>query len=136
MTAGSSVGGNQGFAPPRIFLPGLRRLGYTEGQNLVVERRSAGGRRATYPGLAQEVVRSRPSLIYADSGRLAQASRAVTTTIPIVTVTTDPIGLGLATTLARPGGNVTGFSLDAGNEIIGKRLELLKEAVPKASRIA
>jgi putative ABC transport system substrate-binding protein len=124
----------------RVFLPELRRLGYTEGQNLLVERWSAGGRRETYPktypGLAQEVVRSRPNVIYAASGRLAQAFRAVTTTIAIVTVTTDPIGLGLATTLARPGGNVTGFSLDAGNEIIGKRLELLKEALPKASRIA
>lgn len=120
----------------RALFSELRRFGYTEGQNLVVERWSGAGRRESYPDVAHEVVRSRPHVIFARSGRLAQAFRAVTTTIPIVTITTDPVELGLATSLARPGGNVTGFSLNVGLEVLGKRLELLKEVVPRASRIA
>jgi putative ABC transport system substrate-binding protein len=119
-----------------VLLSGLRRLGYTEGRNLVVQRFSGAGSRERYPAVGRDVVRFEPDVIYAQTGRLAQAFRTVTTTIPIVTVTTDPIGLGLATSLARPAGNVTGYSMDAGNEIIGKRLELLKEAMPRASRVA
>jgi putative ABC transport system substrate-binding protein len=120
----------------RVLLSELRRLGYTEGRNLIVQRFSGAGSRERYPDVGRDVVRFGPDVIFANTGRLAQAFRTVTTTIPIVTVTTDPVGLGLATSLARPGGNVTGFSQDAGNEILGKRLELLKEAVPRASRIA
>ena len=120
----------------RDFFPELRRLGYTEGQNLVVERWSAAGRRESYPDVAREVVRSKPHVIFARTGRVAQALRAETTTIPIVTTTSDPVELGLATSLARPGGNVTGFSFNVGLEILGKRLDLLKEVVPRASRIA
>jgi putative ABC transport system substrate-binding protein len=120
----------------RSLFTELRRLGYTEGQDLAIERRSGGGRREGYPDVAREVVRSGPDLIFAQSGRLAQAFRGATTTIPIVTITSGPVELGLATSLARPGGNVTGFSLDVGLNILGKRLELLKEAVPRASRVA
>jgi putative ABC transport system substrate-binding protein len=112
----------------------LRRLGHAEGMNLVVDRRSGEGRREIYPEVAREVVQRGPDVIFAASGRLAQAFRASTKTIPIVTVTSDPVALGLAASLARPDGNVTGIRIDAGNEIFGKRLELLKEAVPSASR--
>jgi putative ABC transport system substrate-binding protein len=67
---------------------------------------------------------------------MAQAFQAITTTIPIVTITSEPVALGLATSLPRPGGNITGFTVDAGTEVVGKRLELLKEAVPSATRVA
>ncbi len=119
-----------------VFVAELRRLGYTEGQNLAIERFSGGGHRERYPEIARTVVHSGPRVIFANTGRMALAIRAVTTTIPIVTVTANPVALGLATTLARPGGNVTGFSVDVGFGVPSKRLELLKEAVPRASRVA
>ena len=119
----------------RVLFSELRRLGYVEGQNLVVERRSGSGRRENYPDVAREVVGLKPDVVYSGSGRMAAAFRATTTTIPIVTVTADPVALGLAASLARPGGNVTGLTVDAGIEVIGKRLELLKETVPSATRV-
>jgi putative ABC transport system substrate-binding protein len=119
-----------------ILLPELRRLGYIEGRNFVVERRAGVGRREGYPDLAREVVALNPDVIFATSGRLAQAFRAVTMTVPIVTITSEPVALGLATSLPRPGGNITGFTQDSGTEVYGKRLELLKEAVPSATRVA
>jgi putative ABC transport system substrate-binding protein len=120
----------------RVVLSELRGLGYTEGKNLVVERRSGEGRRDSYSSVAREVVDLKPDVIVAGSGLVARALRGVTATIPIVTVTSDPIALGLVTQLARPGGNVTGFSIDAGPEVMGKRLGLLKETFPKVSRVA
>jgi putative ABC transport system substrate-binding protein len=119
-----------------ILLPELRRLGYVEGQNLVVERRSGSGRREKYPDVAREVVALRPDVIFATSGRMAEACRAITSTIPIVTITSDPVALGLAASPSQPGGSITGFTVDAGLEVVGKRLELLKEAVPNVSRVA
>ena len=118
-----------------VLLPELRRLGYVEGQNLVVERRAGVGDREGYPDLAREIVALKPDVIFATSGRVAAAFRAITT-IPIVTITSEPVALGLATSLPRPGGNITGFTIDAGTEVVGKRLELLKEAVPSAARVA
>ena len=122
--------------PEPILLPELRRLGYIEGQNLLVERRSGGGRRERYPDVAREAVAFKPDVIFATSGRIAEACRAVTTAIPIITITSDPVLLGLAASLPRPGGNITGFTVDAGIEVVGKRLELLKDAVPGAARVA
>jgi len=119
-----------------ILLSELGRLGYVEGRNLVVERRSGGGRRESYPNVAREVVALRPDVIFATSGRTAEACRAITSTIPIVTITSDPVALGLAASLPRPGGNITGFTVDAGIEVVGKRLELLKDAAPNAVRVA
>jgi putative tryptophan/tyrosine transport system substrate-binding protein len=118
------------------FFKELRRLGYVEDQNLVVERRSGGGRTETYPELAREVVRLRPDLIIATSRRLVQFLVRETKTIPIVASTDDPIAAGLVTSLARPGGNVTGVSIDAGREIINKRLELLRYTAPGATTFA
>jgi putative ABC transport system substrate-binding protein len=120
----------------RAFFAELRRLGYVEGQNLVVERRSAEGRPARFPELAREVVQLQPDLIFVISTRLVRPLQAVTTTIPIVGITPDPIFEKLVTSLARPGGNLTGFSSEAGEEFIGKNVEILKEVVPRASRVA
>jgi putative tryptophan/tyrosine transport system substrate-binding protein len=119
-----------------LLLSELRRLGYVESQNLIVERRSGAGRRASYPDVAREIVALKPDVIFATSGRMAEACRAITSTIPIVTITSDPVALGLAASLPRPGGNITGFTVDAGLEVVGKRLEFLKEARPNAIRVA
>jgi putative ABC transport system substrate-binding protein len=129
------VGPVEKIAEP-VLLPELRRLGYIEGQNLVVERRAGSGRREGYPDLAREVVALKPDIIFATSGWVAQALRAITTAIPIVTITSEPVVLGLATSLPRPGGNITGFTVDPGTEVVGKRLELVKEVVPSATRVA
>ena len=129
------VGPVEKIAEP-VLLAELRRLGYVEGQNLVVERRAGTGRREGYPELAREVVALKPDVIFATSGRLAEAFRRINTAIPIVTITSEPMALGLATSLARPGGNITGFTVDPGTEVVGKRLELLKEVAPSATRIA
>jgi putative ABC transport system substrate-binding protein len=118
------------------FFDELRRLGYEEGRNLTVAWHSSEGDAQRVATLARDVVGLRPDVIYAPDGRMAAALKAATASIPIVTVTSEPVALGLAASLARPGSNVTGFSVDAGSEILGKRLELLKEAVPSASRTA
>jgi len=120
----------------RVLFSELRRLGYVEGKNLMVERRSGEGHTGRYPDLAREVVQLRPDVIYANSEQLVWAFKTATTTIPIVGTTGDPIASGLVASMARPGGNVTGFSVTAGDEILGKYLELLREAVPRVSRVA
>jgi putative ABC transport system substrate-binding protein len=117
----------------RVFFEELSRLGYVEGQNLVVERYSGEGRTEHYADLAREVVNTHPDLILSASLRLALNFKAATTTIPIVTTTADPIAGGLVSSLARPGGNITGVSVDAGLEVMGKRLALLLEATSKLS---
>ncbi|HYT06944.1 MAG TPA: ABC transporter substrate-binding protein [Rugosimonospora sp.] len=114
----------------------LRQLGYVEGHNLSVDRYSGQGRIESYPELASEVVRSHPDLIFIVTGRLARYFQAVTTTIPLVVNTGNPIAFGLVTSLARPGGNLTGVVVDAGIEIEGKRLQLLREMVPSVSKVA
>src|SRR6266702_826398 len=117
----------------RVFFEGLSRLGYVEGRNLVVERYSGEGRTEHYADLARDVVNTDPDLIFSQTTRLALNFKAATTTIPIVTTTADPIAGGLVSSLARPGGNITGVSVDAGIEVLGKRLALLLEATSKLS---
>jgi len=120
----------------RAFFQELRRLGYVEGRNLIVERYSAEGQTEHYAELVRDVVRSKPDLIVAPANTPeVQQLKATTLTIPIVTMTADPVGFGLVSSLAHPGGNITGVSVDAGPEIETKRLELLREAFPQASRI-
>jgi putative ABC transport system substrate-binding protein len=119
----------------RAFFEELSRLGYIEGQNLGVERYSGEGRTERYPALARDVVGTHPDLILAVGGRLSLDFKIATTTIPIVTMIIDPIALGLVASIARPGGNITGVTIAAGLEIIGKRLELLVEAIPKLSTV-
>jgi putative ABC transport system substrate-binding protein len=135
-----SAGGVPDLSIPTManVLPtALRDLGYVEGRNLVVDRRFAEDKFDRLPGLARELVQLRPDVIVAVSGQAIQAVRDATATIPIVMViSTDPVARGLVASLSRPGGNVTGVSTVAENSLAGKRLELLKEAVPKAARIA
>ena len=118
----------------RAFLEELRRLGDVEGQNLIIERYSGEGRPEGFADLAREVVNRNPD-VFVSGQAIAQAARAATGTIPIVFIGGDPIRAGLATSLARPDGNITGVTVDAGDEIWGKRLQILKEAVPSASRV-
>ena len=127
-------------ANPRVleaFRQGLRELGWVEGQNIVIEYRSAEGRFDRLPELAAELVRLKVDVVVAAPTPAALAAKHATGTVPIVGVSlTDPVGLGLIASLARPGGNVTGVSYSVGTDIFGKDLELLKEAVPKVRRVA
>ncbi|MDN4988513.1 ABC transporter substrate-binding protein [Bradyrhizobium arachidis] len=120
----------------RAFLDELARLGFAEGQNLVIERYSGGGDMDRYPDLARTVVSSNPEAILTSAGPMTLALRAATQSIPIVTIIGDPVVWGLAASLARPGGNVTGVTVDAGIELHGKRLGLLREIKPNGSRVA
>ena len=117
------------------FFKELRRLGYVEGQNIAVERYSGKGQTEHYAELASEVVGRNPDLILTNTSRLVFNFMAATTTIPIVGLMADPVSFGIVESLARPGGNITGVSTDAGLEIWGKRLDLLREAVPGISKV-
>ncbi len=118
------------------FDQGLRELGYIEGQNLVVERRFMEGNADRLPALAAELVRLNVRVIVAGGQPPPVAAKRATATIPIVmTNFSDPVGLGLVTNLARPGGNITGLALLT-VELVGKQLQLLTEAVPNVSRVA
>jgi putative ABC transport system substrate-binding protein len=120
----------------RAFFEELRLLGDVEGQNLTVERYSGEGRPEDIADLARHVVSSNPDVTIALSDAAARAARAANGAMPIVWMGGDAIEAGLATSLARPGGTVTGVSAYAGVEIYGKRLQILKEAVPSASKVA
>ena len=116
---------------------GLRDLGYIEGQNITIETRAADGHLERLPGLAAELLRLPVDVIVAGGTPAIRAAKQATSTVPIViAVSTDPVGAGLVESLARPGGNVTGLSLGAGEQFAGKWVELLKEIVPRASRVA
>jgi putative ABC transport system substrate-binding protein len=117
------------------FFDELRRLGDVEGQNLTIERYSGEGRPERYVDLAREVVNRNPDVIVAITTPIAEAARAANGAIPIVWIGVETIGVGLVTSLARPGGNITGVNL-YDYEIWGKRLQILKEAVPAASKVA
>ena len=119
------------------FTQRLRELGYVEGQNLVIDFRSAERNLALLPGLAQELVRGRFDVILTGINPTTIAARQATQSIPIVMATgNDVVREGLVASLARPGGNVTGMLWDAGLDIYAKRVQLLKEAVPRISRLA
>jgi putative ABC transport system substrate-binding protein len=121
---------------PEAFRQGLRDLGYVEGRNLVIEYRYAEGKVEQLPALAAELVALKVDVIVASGTLAALAAKQATSTLPIVfSPAGDPVGSGLVTSLARPGGNVTGLSAFA-PELVGKRLELLKQAVPGVSRVA
>lgn len=125
------------FPTLRAFLHGLRTLGYAEGRNLALIRRSAEGRFDRLGDIVAEMIRDEPNVIVTVGHTVAWAAKAQATTIPIVMVTSsDPVGDGLVQSFARPGGNFTGFTTFVGPEIEEKRLELLKEALPRVSRVA
>jgi putative ABC transport system substrate-binding protein len=125
------------MAAPRIqaLQQGLHELGYIEGKNIIIEYRYADGKLEPLPQLADELVRLKLDLIVTDTSRATQAAKDATKTIPVVfTSANDPLGDRQVASLARPGGNLTGFSLLA-PDLNAKRLELLKEAVPKVTQI-
>jgi putative tryptophan/tyrosine transport system substrate-binding protein len=118
------------------FRRGMHELGYVEGRNLTLVARFAEGKADRFPSLAQELVRLNPDVLFVATTVGVQAVRVLTATIPIVFVQVgDPVGVGLVPNLARPGGNITGIT-NIGVELTGKRLELLREMVPAATRIA
>ncbi len=118
------------------FRQGLRELGYTEGKNIVIEFRYSEGKLDRERAFAAELLGLKVAVIVTGGSGSTRAARDATTTIPIVmTQDPDPVGNGFAASLARPGGNVTGLS-NLGPELTGKRLELLKEAIPKITRVA
>jgi len=119
------------------FLQGLRDLGYVEGRNLTIEYRDAQGKPERFPALAAELVALKVDVIVAGGGTAgAMAAKRATTTLPVVFIGVgDPVKDGLVASLAQPGGNVTGLSM-ASPDLVGKWIELLKQAVPGVSRIA
>ncbi len=125
-----------GSGRDRAFWQGLRELGYVDGQNIVIVPRGARGKRDRLPALAAELVRLKVDVIVALNPPAARAAKNTTTTIPIVIGSSrDPVRSGFVASLARPGGNITGLWSISG-DLIGKRLELLKEVVPGLSRVA
>jgi putative tryptophan/tyrosine transport system substrate-binding protein len=121
----------------RTFVQALQALGYVEGQNLILERRSAEGQNERLGGIVAELVRLKADVIVTGGDPLPGVAKAVTTTVPIVmTSSPDPVGAGLVQSLARPGGNVTGLTTWVGAELAAKRLELLREMLPRVSRVA
>jgi putative ABC transport system substrate-binding protein len=137
------IGLLSGLFPPsaptsreEAFRQGLRALGYVEGQNLVIEYRYAEGRAERLPDLAAELVRLPVDVMVAGSNAPVRAAQHATRTLPIVMAgSPDPVGNGFVASLAHPGGNITGLAT-LGDELSGKRLEILKEMVPPSGRIA
>jgi putative tryptophan/tyrosine transport system substrate-binding protein len=116
---------------------GMQDLGYVEGRDITFEHRFADGKPERLPALATELVRLKVDVIVTATNPTTVAAKLATSTIPIVMANgNDPVGAGLVASLARPGGNISGLTQDVGDELWGKRLELLKEVVPKLSRVA
>ena len=117
------------------FRQGMMEHGYVDGQNVILEQRWAEGRSERFPELVSELIGLKVDVIVAVSLPAAFAAKNGTSTLPIVFIASDPLGSGLVASLARPGGNLTGLSLFLGDEFSSKWLELLREAVPTASRV-
>ena len=132
------LGGSTGRGSPydEALRQGLRDLGYVEGQNIAIEYRSAEGNTDRLPGLAAELVKLKADIIFASGGTPGVvAAKNATSSTPIVFVAAiDPVASGLVASLARPGGNVTGFSVGAPG-LYGKRLEIIKETLPRLTRV-
>jgi ABC-type uncharacterized transport system substrate-binding protein len=121
----------------RSFEQGLRALGYLQGQNLVLEHRSAEGKFERFPEIIRELVSINVDVIVTVTNPMTQAAKDVTRTVPIVVAySVSPVENGLVQSLSRPGGNVTGLSSNVGSDIPGKQLQLLKELLPRLSRVA
>src|SRR5215475_712234 len=117
------------------FRQGLKELGYIEGKNIIIEYRFADARPERLPELARELVVLKVDIIFAQGLPSTEAAKNATQTIPIVTSSQDPVRSGLVAGLPRPGGNITGL-VNLTSELVGKRLELLKEVIPQLSRVA
>jgi putative tryptophan/tyrosine transport system substrate-binding protein len=124
-----------GSSPPKDFVEALRDLGYVEGKNIAFEYRTSEGKTGAYPDLLADLIRLKVDIIVTSASGATLAAKQATNTIPVLmTSSTDPVGTGLVASLARPGGNITGLTSVTG-ELGGKFLELLKEIVPKVSRV-
>jgi len=120
-----------------IFLRELKARGYFEGQNLIVERRSAEGKSERYREIVADLIRLKANVIVTVGNAMTQRAKEVTSTVPIVmNFSIDPVGAGIVQSLAHPGGNITGLSVEAGAELEAKRLTLLIEAAPRVSKVA
>ena len=126
----TEAGGHTFF---RAFFEELRRLGYEEGRNLKIDRWSADGRPERQADLAREAARSNPDVLFTPSSSIALDLKAATNSIPVVALTIDPVALGLAASLGRPGGNITGLSMQV--ELAGKYLDLLKTLNPQTAKV-
>ncbi len=152
MTVSAAATAQQPAKPPRLcflvpfpvatrphlynaFLEGLRELGHIDGQTIAIHYLSADGRFERFPALAAECLRLKADVILTHTTPGALAAKHATTSVPIVMMSGDPVGLGLVASLARPGGNITGQT-NLATDLSAKRLELLKEAVPRISRVA
>ena len=124
-----------GYRPYKVYFEELNRLGYIEGQNLIVERYSALGQPDRIGDLARQIVASRPDVILPISGVFIKEIMAMTTSIPMVGPIADPVAFGYSTSLARPDRNFTGVVLDAGLEIWAKRVQLLLETARKVTKL-
>jgi putative ABC transport system substrate-binding protein len=134
----SELMGAEPVNPPlRALLHGLRALGYVDGKNLILERRSAEGRFERFADIVADLVRLKADVIVTVGTLMTQRAQAVTTAVPIVMgAALDPVGAGLVQSLARPGGNITGVTYAVGPEFEAKRFALLKECVPRAAKVA
>jgi len=131
----ADVSENSVFTGWSALLKELPRLGYVEGKNLIVERYSGGGQEERLGELAHEVVHTGPDVIVTSGNALAMAFKTATPTIPVVGVAADPVAYGLTTSVARPGGNFTGVSVDAGIGLVAKYFEMVRETVPLATKV-
>src|SRR5215467_90417 len=127
-------GSPESATAPAPFRQRLRELGYIEGQSILLEMRYASGREEALPELVSELMRLRVDAIFAPADQMVLAAKRATSTIPIVMVACDALAAGLVDSLSHPGGNLTGISCQS-SEVSSKRLALLREAVPKASRV-
>src|SRR5262249_13631204 len=119
------------------FVQGLAALGYLQGQNLLLEHRSAEGRFERFPDIIRELVANKVDAIVTVANPMTQAAKEVTATVPIVMAySVSPVEHGMVQSLSRPGGNVTGLAMNVGDEIPGKQLQILKELLPAISRVA
>ena len=120
----------------RVFVHALRDLGYIEGRNLVLERRSAEGKFERFPEIVRELVDNKVDVIVTVNDPMTQAAKEVTQTVPIVAVTTDPIERGYIQSLAHPGGNITGVTIGTGPDNLVRKVQLFKELLPGMTRVA
>jgi putative ABC transport system substrate-binding protein len=133
---GQLAGGAAGGTYLAAFKDGMRDHGYIEGQNLIIEHRYADGKLERLPLLVRELLAWNPDVLLVSTTPANLAAKAATSTVPIVMVAVaDPLGVGLISSLARPGGNVTGVT-NIGPELAGKRIEILKEIIPTCSKVA
>jgi putative ABC transport system substrate-binding protein len=127
-----SVNGRPAY---KAFFGELDKLGYNEGQNLIVERYSAFGHSKGYEDIARAIVASHPDLIISLGGPVTLTLKPLTATIPILAITSDPVAGGIVTNLAKPDGNITGVTTDVGLEVWAKRFELLRETAGKLTKV-